>query len=445
MTQPAPQLRIRKITLKNIRCFEDVVIDLAPDGKPAQLGVILGDNGVGKSTLMKAIALGLSSTRIGSGLFALINTPLVRKGELKGRIVLEFDDGDTSDFQLYKQDLPSPETIADHSNFSVLLQLERFLVCGFGAGRFAFGDKSFSSYSFKDAVSSLFNYEARLQNPELILRRLMDSTKTEIDGHEVLKWIDEVLLLPQGSTRLGDTGLEISGPWGDFTPVGSLGDGYKATLAWIMDFIGWVMYFNPLMLRDGIQGIVLVDEIEQHLHPSWQRRIFQVLTRQFPGVQFITTTHSPLCVIGTTDLQDSEVSITHLRRNGTAVEAVSGKRPPRGVRADQVLTSYLFGLETTSDNQTQSQIERLSKLLGKRHQQPLTFTQEEEQEIQSLQEKLEQQMGSGETELERHVTDLLTNNIQQHALTVVRTADSLPPEAIDLEVKRQIQQLFGKV
>ncbi|MCH7478805.1 MAG: AAA family ATPase [SAR324 cluster bacterium] len=48
------------------------------------------------------------------------------------------------------------------------------------------------------------------------------------------------------------------------------------------------------MLTTGIRGIVIIDEFEQHLHPSWQRQILLLLSEQFPKVQFIATSHSPL-------------------------------------------------------------------------------------------------------------------------------------------------------
>ena len=259
----------------------------------------------------------------------------------------------------------------------------------------------------------------------------------------MLSWLDKILLLPDGSVQLKPTGLEINGPWGDFTPVGALSDGYRATLAWLLDFLGWVMYLNPTMLATGVKGIVLVDEIEQHLHPQWQRQIYQLLTKMFPGVQFITTTHSPLCVIGTTDLADKDVSLILLRRSGEAVEAISGLQPPRGMRADQVLTSFLFGLETTSDNQTKFEVERLAGLLSKPER-----TAAEETEIEQLRQALDGKLGSDETELGRQVEHAAKEATEQQYESLLKGVGqakrslTTPLAAVDFEVKRQLKELL---
>ncbi|HEX9929497.1 MAG TPA: AAA family ATPase [Pyrinomonadaceae bacterium] len=436
-------LRISRITLENIRGFEWVEINFKHLGSQSLLNVFLGDNGVGKSTLLKCLALGLASPKAASKLFEEPDQPWLRFNTQSGMIKLEFSDGSYS--QLLIKLETYGERISDHFCKSEALLNEQIVICGYGAARRAFGDKSHRGYSLSEAVSTLFDYDAKLQNPELIIRRLlMPGTSIYSDtGEEILYWIDNVLLLPHGSTRLGQNGLEISGPWGDFAPLGMLGDGYKATLAWIMDFLGWVLYSDLQMLRTGVQGIVLVDEIEQHLHPSWQRRIFSILNSQFPKVQFVTTTHSPLCVIGTTDFQDEQVSLVHLRRNeANTIIVRDDLKPPRGMRADQVLTSYLFGMETTSDDQTKYEIERLSKLLSQKE----TNSQQKE-EINHLRSSLNAKLGTPETELERAVAlttqQLLEEKQQEIFDSLKQLHENHPPKAaVEFELKRQIKDLL---
>lgn len=76
--------------------------------------------------------------------------------------------------------------------------------------------------------------------------------------------------------------------------VDLLSDGEKCTLALIGDLARRIALANPNRDNplDG-EGIVLIDEIELHMHPSWQRRVLGVLKRVFPNIQFIVTTHSP--------------------------------------------------------------------------------------------------------------------------------------------------------
>ncbi len=445
------KMRITKVELKNIRCFEEVTVDLSPAEDAARWSVILGDNGVGKSTLLRSIALGVAPPETASAMLA-DGGPWLRRGSDSGHIRVSLDGGG-GETEIRIRRRPEGEAIIQHTPSSKSSGLWRKLfVCGYGAGRSFFGETSYPRYSVRHAVSTLFTYNTALQNPELMLRRLVSPNLEQhgTDGQDLLRWIDNVLMLPEGSTRMSMSGLEISGPWGTFAPVGSLGDGYKATLAWILDMVGWAMLRDSHMLVRGIEGIVLVDEIEQHLHPLWQRRILGILHRQFPRVQFITTTHSPLCVIGTTDFEDEQVSLIHLRQADDCVAVKSGIKPPRGLRADQVLTSYLFGLETTSDDKTKFEIERLSKLLSRER-----LSDEQQAEVESLRASLDRKLGTGETELERRVSSAVESAItadpagdsggEPRVAAAKRLSDSALTQVADLELKRQFKELLGKL
>ena len=76
--------------------------------------------------------------------------------------------------------------------------------------------------------------------------------------------------------------------------INQLSDGEKSLLAMTGDLARRLALANP-SLEDPLQGsaVVIIDEIEQHLHPAWQRQIIPVLTKTFPNCQFIITTHSP--------------------------------------------------------------------------------------------------------------------------------------------------------
>lgn len=84
-------------------------------------------------------------------------------------------------------------------------------------------------------------------------------------------------------------------------PLNYLSDGAKSILSIVSDIAYRMAVLNPHLLGDVIQktdGIVLIDEIDMHLHPSWQRRIVGSLHETFPNVQFIFTTHSPTVLTG---------------------------------------------------------------------------------------------------------------------------------------------------
>jgi predicted ATP-binding protein involved in virulence len=89
--------------------------------------------------------------------------------------------------------------------------------------------------------------------------------------------------------------------------------------------------------------LVLVDELDVHLHPDWQRRILPLLREHFAGMQLIATTHSPLVV---TDAEAGEVIV--LRRVGTTIESTVIEQDFTGWRSDQILAGA-FGLDSARD------------------------------------------------------------------------------------------------
>ena len=176
------------------------------------------------------------------------------------------------------------------------------------------------------------------------------------------------------------------------------GDGYKNTAAWVLDFITWNMLAGRNLDPDEISGIVLIDEIEQHLHPRWQRHIVSLLREQFPKIQFIMTTHSPLCAVGTADLDDNETQLLHLYKDEHG-QVVSNVLPSlRGLRADQVLTSEAFGLPTTRNPDLAKKLGRFGELFLKESR-----DEPEEQEFVRLRDFLDEHLPESAEDAETRV------------------------------------------
>jgi hypothetical protein len=91
------------------------------------------------------------------------------------------------------------------------------------------------------------------------------------------------------------------------------------------------------------RGIVMVDEIDLHLHPSWQMTVVPTVAGALPNLQFIFTTHSPL-IVGS--LEWSNIILVTEGRSGASV-AKRVPQPIHGMDADQVLLTEYFGLEST--------------------------------------------------------------------------------------------------
>jgi predicted ATP-binding protein involved in virulence len=113
---------------------------------------------------------------------------------------------------------------------------------------------------------------------------------------------------------------------------------------------------NPL----AEPAVVLVDEIDLHLHPRWQREIMGYLTERFPNTQFIATAHSPLIVQAAAD-----ANIAVLRREGDRVVIDNDVKTVQGWRIDQVLTSDLFGVPSARPPQLDYALQRRKELLTK--------------------------------------------------------------------------------
>ncbi len=431
-------MEITKITLKNIRCFENLEIDLSRHDGAKKWLVILGDNGVGKTTVLRSIALGLCEEAGASALLAELAGEWIRTGAEKGTIRIELKPYPgyngvasiettltRSDYGEYKlQQLNTPKTPSDFS-------WEKLFVCAYGAGRGVFGTADLSEYAVTDSVYSLFNYKSELQNPELNLRRIASEA---VDTSLILRKLEKVLMVKEGAIALNKSGITIDGSWGKSMPTGTLSDGYVGTLTWLLDMYGWKLLFDEKMTDTELRGIIIVDELEQHLHPKWQKQIIKLLSDQFPDVQFITSSHSPLCVIGTTDLNDDECAITVLHQGEGKVLSKSAS-PPRGKRADQVLTSYLFELYSTSDNQIKNNIEQYNNLYK------LERNDSQEVEFQRLYKYLNETLGSAETELEKKVGQVLNNTL--NALFADKIKDeSVKKSPENFELIRQLNELL---
>jgi hypothetical protein len=146
-------------------------------------------------------------------------------------------------------------------------------------------------------------------------------------------------------------------------PLSALSLGYRTTLAWTVD-LAWRLFSrypkssNPL----AEYAVVLIDEIDLHLHPLWQRTIMDHLTELFPRVQFIATAHSPLMV----QAAPSNANLAVVQKEDNEVRIVNDPERVKSWRVDQILTSELFGVPASRDKQTESLFKEKESLLDKR-------------------------------------------------------------------------------
>jgi predicted ATPase len=422
-----PPFRLKKIRIKNVRCFHDLTIDLSTRRGTRNWAVIFGDNGVGKTTLLRCIAMGLCDEASAAGLLREIYGDWHTKlnGHAPESLVEITFSSRKGDATVRTRIIPNKSGYSHVKQEFEGLHRDDFpwdaiFACGYGAARRSFGTRDIGEYATIDSVYTLFNYDTPLQNPELVIRRLLgrsDSRATQkgtrtATTRRLLESIASILMLDRNAIKLTNRGLTVHGAWGSFQPVGGLGDGFQATLSWLMDFVGWaILYDNQVARGKSIRGIVLLDEIEQHLHPRWQREIIKLLHDHFPDVQFIVTTHTPMCAIGTTDLSSDECELIKLERTANGVVACENIEPPRGQRADQILTSFLFELPTTADDRTIARIARFNQLQVK-----TARSQSEERELRAISSALRSDLAQDEGDFERVVREEVRAALTRRAL-----------------------------
>ena len=445
--RPASMYYISRIFLRNIKCIPGPVeFHLPfPSANSPSWTLLLGNNGTGKTTLMRVVAMCLCDATRASGLLTELPGEIIRDGCRDATVALTLDSAEkqsaqytiTTTFQ--RTDTGSEHLTQEVSPTDDFPRNELF-ACGYGAGLRAIGNEDVGNYRLIDAVYSLFNYHAPFQNPEFVLLRIAQHTGTKIE--HLLPQIDRVLMLDPGSTKWSFSGLRIDGPWGTYVTARGLGDGYTATLAWICDLLGWYFIATRGESNGHVRGVVLLDEMEQHLHPLWQREMIGLLSKEFPHVQFIASTHAPLTVIGSAALRDECCQLVLFEHTTDGVQIKGGLRPPRGRRADQVLTSYLFGLPwTTSDDVVKKieQYDQLQRRLMRTKDGEVPVAAEDIQRMRDLRKTLEESLGSAETPLQQLVEKAVLDTL--HSMESQQRFES---DAAKLEARRQLQQLFGE-
>jgi predicted ATP-binding protein involved in virulence len=337
---------ISRIRLENIRGFRELEIDLSgEDGFPRKRTVIIGKNGTCKTSVLRAIALGLCDLAEANTLLSEPIGALVHRGASEGKVEMTFEDGTETAKILQRENGKERvliEEVADEGEPEEWPYLALF-TCGYGAGRHGVGSERAREYRVTDAVSTLFNYNRTLLDPELTLRRLgdflgtdrYDSALTGIKRALGLGSEDEISL-PRGG------GVELSGPSiGGKIRLEGWADGYRMTFNWMLDLYGRAMSADRINNEGHIYGIVLIDEIEQHLHPSLQAEILPRLTEVFPAIQLIATTHSPLVAL---DVKPEDLVV--LRREGDEILREENVPDYTGYSAEDMLVDErLFDTE----------------------------------------------------------------------------------------------------
>ena len=405
---------IEKVTLKNIRGFADLEFDLArPDKKYAGWTVFTGDNGSGKSTLLKAIAIALTGKDTARALQpsfhrwikdgkaaedeAFVQLEIVRvagddaikkqgnkpAAHFPAKIVFVNGGRETTLSSSVPSGKGQKYAPPDRTIWS--LDAEGWFSCGYGPFRRVFGA---SPEAMRVMVApaterfvTMFQEAASLAEVDQWLRNLKHKElESKADERRQLALLLEFLrddLMPNQITveRVDSDGLWLKDRNGVQLSWGEMSDGYRAALALLADILRHLINaygMDDLTERDADNklvvkrsGVVLIDEIDAHLHPEWQQKIGFWLKQHFPHIQFLVTTHSPIICQAA---DENGLFVLPAPGSGNEPRALTSDEYRKVItsRPDTILLTSAFGLQNTRSPRAVEGRAELAKLEAKK-------------------------------------------------------------------------------
>jgi hypothetical protein len=355
-------MHLMSLEIENLRVFRKVALSFAPvDVKQpfSNVHLFLGINGSGKTSLLRAIALAaIGAVLPSSGMrpYSLVRRVGSRRPPctVTAQFSLGPQDGGASSFSSVMR---LEATTGFNDKFGTLgypKAMEKVLwddsspaafIVGYGAQRLPEPESAASSRGERSRnlrylrVAGLFEeyvplkplrawlpaFAAKNKGRHTQVVSLVNKLLADVDVALLAKPVDGEYLFEMGSSQL---------------PLSALSDGYRAYIGWISDLIHHVcMGCPPGKQLWESQGIVLIDEIDLHLHPQWQRVVIERLSRTLPNLQFFFTTHSPL-IAGS--VPAAHVHVVDGVDASKGAQVVPSPVDAYGWSADQILNSALF-------------------------------------------------------------------------------------------------------
>lgn len=338
-------MRIDQITLSNFRRFEHLMLELHP-----RLTVVVGVNGAGKSSLLDGLAVAMGAWLLGfDGVVApgiLPHQVRVAQFEAGGQVYIEpqypteiVACGRLDEPLEWSRSLSGPHGRTAYGRAMAIKQaaeaaqqrvkagalVDLPVLAYYGAGRL-WAEKRVSEKKNARLGSRTLAYAdcvAPASTQKLFegwMRRLESARIQQIAEHAsrsvipvdvirppVLDVVQRAAaaMVPGGERLYYDVAhdeLRLQYANGQRLPFHLLSDGYRNLIAIVADIAWRAVQLNPHHEAEALtraRGVVLIDEIELHLHPGWQKTVLERLTTTFPELQFVVTTHAPMVIAST--------------------------------------------------------------------------------------------------------------------------------------------------
>ena len=386
---------IERIELRNIGTLSELNLDLlVRDQSQKPSFALLGENGIGKSTILRAVACALSGPAYARKL-GITSKTLLSDDARRGSIMVRLTG--------YRN--PIEVTIRRNRPLQFSTEGAKTLVLAYGASRLLATQRHKADPGERHAkIRNLFDPFSPVSDASSLLDRIQDEYL-----EDVRDTLERILNgFPEGQeqiVKIVDGKLRFSLAGDVPRSVKELSDGYKALIGMAGDIVS-VMHRAGFKRMSDAMGVVLVDELGNHFHPQLKLRIVSALRSAFPKIQFIYTTHEPLCLRG---MNKGEIGV--LRRDEQGVYLLTDLPDVATMRVDQLLASEHFGMHSTVDPARAAEIQRYHELTRK-----LDRSDEEEASLAELRDILGRTDYLGGSRRER----MLLNLLDMHDLEDVR-------------------------
>jgi len=334
---------IKYIEIKNFKSINNLKIVFPKNEEDFSWLVFLGENGLGKSSILQAICLCLKPN-LSSGDEEI--SKYIRKGCQKATIQIKEKDSDN----IVKTILTRKDNQIEHQGDfycpllgygSVRLLPNKFLVPEDKKN----GVKYSNLFVPSTPISDIFGWLQKIFKND---RNLFDTVAYSLKQILPRRYEDD-LTIKHGKLHF----VKLD------QPFSNLSDGYKSTISLALDIMYSLSDGNTDM--DKLTGIVLIDELGNQLHPRWQMQVVQQFRKVFPKVNFIVSTHHPLCLRG---LKKNEIVVLKKDKEDQLI-AIQDLPNPKHLRVDQILSSPYFGLHSAIDPEIEYLFDEYYALLAK--------------------------------------------------------------------------------
>jgi uncharacterized protein (TIGR02646 family) len=423
---------IESISIRNVRAIKKLDLDLtgSTTGRTSWM-MLLGENATGKSTVLQATALALlgaeSFVRLAKSR-GLHPFKYVSYGRSSGKISVKlsgFPKPHTLVFRANRVEFTSPTGDKTTITFGTAEPQvngsgwePQTLLLGYGAtrllprGSHEPGPSPPDEYS---RVDNLFDPFVPLIDAEAWLLGL----ETE-QFNDIAVVLRDLLPLPADAELVPEDKCIVVSAHGARVPLPDLSDGYQSIVAMTVDILQVALGIWPNLQE--AEGTVLLDEIGAHLHPTWKMRVVSALRKALPAMQFLASTHDPLCLRG---LGKGEVAVMR-RGEDSQVVSLSDLPSPGDFRVDQLLTSDFFGLNSTVDPDVEAIFDEYYALLALKKP-----DEAQTKRLDILRESLKDRRHLGTTLRDNLMYEAVDRLVAQHRVLPALPMADLKQEAVE--------------